>query len=102
MYRLIVGEMHRFPQIALAFEAAGPSETNRRLVHLLRQIVEHGELEIEDFDLAGEQFMALLTGRLLFDRALGLPRAPQREISRQIDAAIDLFLKGYGVDRGRG
>lgn len=101
MYRLIVGEMHRFPQIALAFEAAGPSEMNRRLEHLLRQIAEHGDLEIEDFDLAAEQFMALLTGRLLLDRALGLPPVTQKQIDRQVDAAIGLFLKGYGVERGR-
>lgn len=100
MYRLIVSEIHRFPQVALAFDAAGPSEMSCRLVHLLGQIVEHGELKIEDLDLAGEQFMALLTGRILFDHALGLPLLPQDEIRRRVEAAIGLFLKGYGIDRG--
>lgn len=100
MYRLIVGEVHRFPEIALAFEAAGPSEMNRRLVRLLQQIVGCGELGIDDLDLAAEQFLALLAGRIFFDRALGLPPLPQQEIRRQVDAAIDLFLKGYGICRG--
>ncbi|TBW40632.1 TetR/AcrR family transcriptional regulator [Siculibacillus lacustris] len=99
LYRLIVGEIHRFPQIARAFEAAGPSEMNGRLVHLLRQIVERGELKIDDFDLAAEQFMALLTGRMLLNRALGLPGAPQSETERQVEAAIALFLRGYAIDR---
>jgi TetR/AcrR family transcriptional regulator, mexJK operon transcriptional repressor len=101
MYRLIVGEIHRFPQVAFAFDSAGPSEMSCRLVRLLGQVVEHGELEIEDLDLAGEQFMALLTGRILLDHALGLPLLPQDEIRRRVEAAIGLFLKGYGVDRGK-
>lgn len=100
LYRLIVGEIHRFPQIALAFEAAGPSEMNGRLVRLLRQIAERGDLKIEDFDLAADQFMALLTGRLLLDLALGLPMASQTDVARQIEAALALFLAGYGGDRG--
>ncbi len=97
VYRLIISEIHRFPQVARAFEAAGPSEMNCRLVRLLRQIVEKGELEIEDFDLAAGQFLALLTGRILFDRTLGLPLLPREEVDRQVEAAIWLFLKGYGV-----
>lgn len=100
MYRLIVGEIHRFPQIALAFEAAGPSDLSLRFEHLLRQIVDRGELTIEDFELAAEQFMALLTGRLLLDQALGLSVVPQTEVDRQVDAAIRLFLKGYANDPG--
>lgn len=98
MYRLLVGEVHRFPQIALTFEAAGPSEMNRRLTRLLAQMTALGELKIDDFDLAAEQFVALLQGRIPFDRALGLPSPPQAEIDRQIEAAIWLFLRGYGVD----
>lgn len=98
MYRLVVGEIHRFPQIALAFDAAGPSEMRGRLVRLLGQIVERGELKIDDLDLACDQFMALLTGRILLDRALGLPMLPQAEIHRRVDAAIGLFLKGYEVE----
>lgn len=102
MYRLIVGEMHRFPEIALAFDAAGPSETNCRLVRLLRQIVDYGDLKIEDLELAVEQFMALLTGRILFDRALGLPSGSRTTVDRKVEAAIGLFLKGYGTDRSKG
>lgn len=100
MYRLIIGEVHRFPEIARAFEAAGPAKMNVRVVRLLRQVVERGELRIEDFDLAADQFTAMLMGRILFDRAMGLPPLPQAAIDRQIDAAIDLFLKGYGTARG--
>lgn len=101
LYRLIIGEVHRFPEIALAFEAAGPSDTNRRLVQLLQRIAEHGDLKIDDFDLAAEQFLALFTGRLLLDRALGLPRVPREEVTRQVDAAVTLFLRGYATDPGR-
>lgn len=86
LYRLIIGEVHRFPEIALAFEAAGPSDTSRRLMRLLR--------------LIAEQFLALLTGRLLLDRALGLPRVSPEEIARQVDAAVTLFLRGYATAPG--
>lgn len=100
LYRLIIGEVHRFPEIALAFEAAGPSDTSRRLMRLLRLIAERGDLTIDDFDLAAEQFLALLTGRLLLDRALGLPRVSPEEIARQVDAAVTLFLRGYATAPG--
>lgn len=99
MYRLLVGEVYRFPKLALAFEAVGTSEVNRRLTRLLAQMVEQGAMKIEDLDLAAEQFVALLQGRIPFDRALGLPAPTQAEVDRQIEAAIWLFLMGYGVDQ---
>lgn len=99
MYRLLVGEVHRFPKLALAFEAEGPSEVKRRLMKLLARMTEHGALKIEDLDLAADQFMALLQGQIPFDRALGLPPLPQAVVDRQIEAAIWLFLKGYGADQ---
>ena len=95
LYRLVVGETYRFPQVARAFETAGPSEMTSRLIRLMRQIAEHGDLTIADFDVAASQFLALIEGRLLFDRTLGLPPMPQAEVDRHVEAAIWLFLKGY-------
>lgn len=96
LYRLLVGEVRRFPALAQAFEQAGPASLRERLKLFLTEMVRAELLKIDDLDLAAEQFFALTMGRVSFDGALGLPPLPPEAVERQVRGAVAMFLSHYG------
>ncbi|WP_067716948.1 TetR/AcrR family transcriptional regulator [Nocardia yamanashiensis] len=58
--RLVVAERNRFPQLAEAWEAAGPGASQPILVKAFEALSERGDLEIPDVDLAIVQFYSLV------------------------------------------
>lgn len=97
-YRLCVAEAERFPQLGHAFYHSGPALVRDRMVGYLRKAVARGELAIEDFDLAADQFAELckvdLHNRLVF----GVCGACiPRERSRVIEGAVEMFMARYGA-----
>lgn len=99
-YRLCVAEADRFPQLGHAFYHSGPELVRARLVDYLRKAVDRGELAIEDFDLAADQFAELckvdIHNRLVFGLCdTCVPRSRERIV----DGAVSMFLARYGVRR---
>ena len=98
IYRICVAETERFPDLGREFFASGPQVERDKLKEFLRAAVARGELEIEDFDMAAEQWMALLRAdlfpRLIFNLRDGVEEA---EINRVADATVDMFLARYGA-----
>jgi AcrR family transcriptional regulator len=102
VYRLFVSDLHRFPKLVARFHAAGPMALRSRLAGLLAQMAERGALAIDDPETAAEHLMALIQGRLPFDRSIGLPPPPDEEIERHVESALQLFLRGYASRTQRG
>lgn len=97
-YRLCVAESDRFPQLGHAFYHSGPELVRNRLVDYLRKAVARGELAIEDFDLAADQFAELckvdIHNRLVFGLCCDcVPRARDRII----EGAVSMFMARYGL-----
>lgn len=97
LYRLLVGEVRRFPTLALTFKLEGPTSLQARLRTFFEHAVEAGLLKIEDFDVATDQFFALTMGQVSFDRALGLPSLPPETAKKQIEGAVSMFMARYGT-----
>jgi hypothetical protein len=52
-------------------------------------------LAIDDPTVAADHLIALVQGRLPFDRSIGLPPPSDAEIERHVESAVRFFLRGY-------
>ena len=95
--RLVLAATAKFPRIGQAFYEAGPCHGVRRLAARLSKLVEAGELEIADTELAAQQFAELCKAGL-FNRALFCADVTTRpeEIGQRVDAAVEIFMRAYG------
>lgn len=62
LYRMLVAEAPRFPDLAATFYEAGPRHTAARLRELLLQGMECGDLRRDDPEFAVSLLLSLLTG----------------------------------------
>ncbi|MCV6595300.1 MAG: TetR/AcrR family transcriptional regulator [Silicimonas sp.] len=98
VYRIVVGESQRFPELGREFHDAGPAYVREKLRNLLRRGVEDGRLKIDDIDLAADQFPELCKAGLHMPIAIGLRDKPSDdEIDRVVASAVDMFLNHYEV-----
>jgi AcrR family transcriptional regulator len=98
VYRIVVGESQRFPEIGREFYESGPAMVRAMLIAFLTRAVNEGKLKIDDVELAADQFPELCKAGLHMQMVLGLrDRASDDEIDRVIDGAVDIFLCKYGV-----
>ncbi len=79
---------------------AGPRRLQEELAELLRRRAAVGELDIPDIAAAASQFFVLAKGdahaRLVFGCGHG---SDTRAAARQLEAAVDMFLRAYAVNR---
>ena len=94
IFRVVLAEVPRFPELGRAFYDSGPDLGVRRLSQFLAAANARGVLEIDDPELAAQQFIELCKADLFYKRVLGVKRsASQAEIDRIADAAVTFFLR---------
>lgn len=102
MFRLVVGETARFPELGVAFYECAPAEMKARLSAYLAAAAARGELAIEDAELASMQFLGMVKGdihlRCLFDQGY---KPTAAELRRSAQGAVDTFLCRYGPPSGK-
>lgn len=98
IFRICVAESERFPTLGAEFYESGPLLARNRLVDFFQAAVARGELAIDDFELAADQFSALcksdLRDQLVMNVVQTVPEADQKRV---IDGAVDLFMTRYGT-----
>lgn len=96
LFRLVVAEVTRFPELAQQFYEQGSGQLRRRLVIRLEQFCERGELQIDDCELAADQFVQLCRAGVHEPLLLDLNRdiAPS-SICRAVNGAVEMFLARY-------
>lgn len=98
-YRVVVAEAHRFPELARAFYESGPARSHAKLAGYLREVDRRGELRIPDAELAAEQFFGLIKAHIHVRFILCIEtQLPESEMDRFINAAVDMFTKGYAPE----
>jgi AcrR family transcriptional regulator len=96
-YRIAVAESERFPELGRDFYNSGPTTARNALTAYLQQRVAAGELEIEDLDLAADQFSELCKATLHTKLILGVRSDfTEAEVDRVIRGAVEMFLARYG------
>ncbi|MDR7123239.1 AcrR family transcriptional regulator [Pseudorhodobacter sp. 4114] len=94
--RLIIGEGARFPELARDFYRNGPGLVHDRLVHHLHLLVQAGALQIDDLDLAAEQFIQLCKASLLEKLMFRMDHQVNDDrVRRSVHGAVEMFMARY-------
>jgi AcrR family transcriptional regulator len=98
MYRMVIAEAEKFPELAEAFYAAGPARAIGHLSDWIKDMCRQGRLRVDDPDFAAEQIFGLMQTRLCMQRRLALlDSASEADIDRVVDGAVYVFMRAYGV-----
>jgi AcrR family transcriptional regulator len=101
IYRMVVAEAQKFPELAKAFHDVGPKRALVRMAALIGALNETGQLAVADPEFAAEQLFALMQTRVVTRRRMGLINSVcESEIDRVVREAVRLFLQGYGSRPG--
>lgn len=95
VYRIVIAESERFPELAQIFHDSGPEPTKCAIGQYMGEAARRGLLDIDDPHFAACQFIVSLQGELHFEAMLGVRPIPsEAEIDIQAGKAVDFFLKG--------
>ena len=101
IFRMCVAERDRFPELGREFFRTGPEVFRGEMQDYLRRAVERGELAIDDFGLAADQFVELCHATLFAEMVFGVrDRATPAEVERVVAGAVETFMARYGVAPG--
>jgi TetR/AcrR family transcriptional regulator, mexJK operon transcriptional repressor len=100
MYRIVVAEVPRFPELGRVFYDSGPTIMIDRIAAVLHRATDRGLLKVRDPRIAAIQFISLVRGESHLTRVLGLKKA-SRNPADYIEASVDLFLAGYRAGKTR-
>jgi AcrR family transcriptional regulator len=96
--RVVVAAVEKFPKIGVAFYEAGPLFGATRLAGELAGLEQARALKVPDPERAAWQFVDLCQSyvykRILFGV---VDRVEPEEIEAAVNAAVDVFLKAYGM-----
>src|SRR5271169_2113096 len=96
LYRIILGEVTRFPSLGEVFWRAGPERQRVQIEAFLRSASASGTLALADTRLAAEQFVSLVRGDVQLRHLLRLEAsADQRGIGVAVEGAVATFMRGF-------
>ena len=96
IYRVVIAEAAKFPDLARGFFEAGPARAVGSMADWLAQETRRGRLRVSDPAFAAEQFFHLCQTRLVLPRRLGmLPNPPESDIDAVVEASVAMFLQTY-------
>ena len=96
LFRTILSESGRFPELAEAFYRSGPLVAIDNLSEYLADLDGEGVLRVSDPRLAARLFFGMLREDLYFRLLLGYGDVPEKkEVERTVSQAVDVFLTAY-------
>lgn len=96
LYRVVLAEAPRFPELGRIFYEAGPDRCAIALAQYLADLHERGILDVPEARWAAEQFLGAVLGQIHVRTLLmvaGDPPGPD-ERTRYVAAAVSTFLEG--------
>ena len=100
LYRVVVAEAPRQPELGRAFYESGPLRLSSALARYLSEAAERGQVALDDPRLAAEQFLGMLVGHHHLRMLFGIRATPftAAERKRLVRSSVARFL---GTDTGR-
>jgi AcrR family transcriptional regulator len=96
LYRILMAESARFPELSSIFYECGPKVTRQYLADYLTEQTVRGSMRVDNPAIAAEQFIGMLNG-CHFKAQLGVEPAPSREvIDAYIESSVSLMMRAYG------
>jgi TetR/AcrR family transcriptional regulator, mexJK operon transcriptional repressor len=98
IYRMVLAESPRFPELGRAFFEGGPRLITDKLTAYLARAEAQGKLALGGgSNRAAQNFLAMLRCEPHLRALLGLDEAAEMpEIASIVDSATDMFLRAYG------
>lgn len=97
MYRVMIGESGKFPELGTIFYQAGPVRLRGVMIDYLKAQDRAGTIKVPDPELSAVAFINMVKGNAQMMAMLGLEKLPgPKERARIVDHAVELFLKGHG------
>jgi TetR/AcrR family transcriptional regulator, mexJK operon transcriptional repressor len=99
LYRLIIAESERFPEIGQAFFDMGLKRGLERLAEHFMRFMATGEMRRADPDIAAVQLLDMCAGHLHRKMLWGIfVDTSPNEIDAQVGTVVSTFLAAYGSD----
>lgn len=103
MYRIVVAEAPRNPELGRIFFEQGPQVVIDRVAALVAAGVAAGELDVDDHRIAAQEFLGLMQGRFHLPCILGtLGEMTAEEREEAADRVVRTFLRAYSARRSGG
>ncbi|MBK1842681.1 TetR/AcrR family transcriptional regulator [Azospirillum sp. YIM B02556] len=95
IYRLILSEGVRFPELAQTFYRIGPEQITAHLARILVGWRERGLIVVDDPECTASQFLTIVLGEMHLRAVAGLlPADLEAAIDRNVCNAVELFWRG--------
>ena len=99
LFRVVLAEAHRFPELARAFMENGPRRVTAGLAAYLARQGTDGRIRVPDPHAAASYFLSMLLAPFHMGLCLGLRAAlGKREIDRIVDDGVDVFLRAFPIE----
>lgn len=99
IFRMCVAEADRFPELGREFYRNGPMIARNMLADYLKCATANGVLNVQDTELAAEQFAELCKAGIFTRRLFGVADELSEDWCETVaQSAVDMFLARYGVE----
>lgn len=97
LFRVIVAEVNRFPELGRALYERGKKPYLDRLHVQLKAAAADGAVSIADIPLAARQLLGMINDLIFWPRLLVKDLAvTDQDVARAVDEAVETFLARYG------
>lgn len=96
IYRLVVAESPRHPDLARVYYDQGPARGKQRIAEVLEALARRGLLAVPDAWKATDLFVNMLRGEVFHRALLGLPPSDRITLDATIAEAVELMMGCYG------
>ncbi len=101
MYRVVIAEAVRQPELAQAFYESGPGAGKTQIAAIMADLIRRGELAPTDPWQAADQFVGMLRTDYFMRTLLGLAQPEGRGVDEVIDAAVETMMRAWGLTQPR-
>ena len=95
LYRIVIAEAPRFPDLAAAFYENGPARVARGLADYFAGETAAGRLDIKNPTGSAEQYLGLLLGQIHLRALLGVGPSADDGVVEHLDSAVEMFLRAH-------
>jgi TetR/AcrR family transcriptional repressor of mexJK operon len=96
LYRIILGEVTRFPMLGEVFWRAGPERQRLQIEAFLKSATASGTLALADTRLAAEQFVSLVRGEIQLRHLLRREAdTDEPGIAAVVEEAVATFMRAF-------
>jgi AcrR family transcriptional regulator len=96
LYRIVVAETARFPELGRTLYETGPKRGIARLAEYLQRLTDRGLLDVADPHIAARQFFGMIRSDLYLRRLFNISDAEVGiTVEQMVDSSVQMFLRAY-------